>query len=213
MNEIDSTDVMLVLIGMIITVLITYLSGIGITRREAKHKTSEKIIDRKLAAYDELMVIAKSMRKIRFLEGNIDKNFPIHEKEAPVRYPIIFESVEEFNKWYMELLNIRNGSLEWLNIDATRELNFLQDYLVNINYYIESLKSKFNIKVLGCVVRQDFIDISNNLETIAFKFYTRKIFKLKIENKNRWHKYKREITNKRLNEVHMGIYKEYIDIL
>jgi hypothetical protein len=47
-----------------------------------------------------------------------------------------------------------------------RELNFVQDYFVTLYTKMSALPSA-NFPIVGCLVRQDFIDLSNGLEKTA----------------------------------------------
>jgi hypothetical protein len=84
-----------------------------------------------------------------------------------------------------------------------------------VNLYIttKNLNNTDNIQYLGCIVRQDFIDMSSSIEKMAFQFYSKKVFKLNIENKKKWHKYEKEVTSKRLDETHLKKYDHYISKL
>jgi hypothetical protein len=63
--------------------------------------------------------------------------------------------------------------------------------------YLEHVPSD-KFLLLGELIRQDFIGLSSSLEKTAFKFFQSGIGKLKPDSLDKWHKYKRPETEKRL---------------
>ena len=206
-------DVLLVLGGAIVPILIQYFSGIGILRREGKHRIAEKIIEKKLEAYEDLMVIAKSIRKVQIYKGELINDFPIEEKYGTYRYPSLLDSLDIYKQWLKDTVQIYERNSEWLDNDITREFNYFQDYIMSVDRVVNNLKSPDNIRTLGCLLRQDFINISKKIEKLAFKFYSKKVFKMKFENKSKWHKYDKDLTHKRLKNSHLLKYSKFIESL
>jgi len=97
----------------------------------------------------------------------------------------------------------------WLNTNLERELGFFQDYMVTLNMRIKG-QNDSNVKIIGLIVKQDFIDLASNLENLTFEFFRKDIYKLKINKHNEWHKYPKEITKKRMNET--ILFKEFKEI-
>lgn len=210
---IELKDMALIFIGVIITVFIQYVSGIGIIKKEAGHRIAEKIVEKKINAYDNLLLVINSMRNVKVYDKEIDERFPFEEQHAPHRHPLVLDSLENYYEWLDFIRDVYQNIGLWLDNDALKELYYFQDYINALDIRINNLKSKQNIDLFGCVVRQDFIDIALNLEKLAFSFYGKKIFKFKFNEKNKWHKYPKDVTVKRLNFSNLVKYKEYIETL
>ena len=75
-----------------------------------------------------------------------------------------------------------------------------QDYSVNLSQFLQTVDDK-NIPIIGCIIRQDFINFSASIRRLAYKYFYSDLEKLRLEDNLAWHKYKPEETMTRLNET------------
>jgi len=120
-----------------------------------------------------------------------------NEEGELMRYPKILQNKKEFgkfgNNWTSTMFNIA----DWLSNDLVRELYLFQDYSVNLRQFLQKVEDK-NIPIIGCIIRQDFIDFSTSIRRLAYKYFYSDLEKLRLEDNLAWHKYKPEETTKRL---------------
>ena len=97
-----------------------------------------------------------------------------------------------------------------MTTETKRELNFVQDYLVNLFQLLSNVDSNKYLAI-GQVIRQDFIDLSSTLEKKSFAFFKNDVRRLTLSDPEIWHKYKRTITEERLKET--ALFKQCEKIL
>lgn len=199
-------------VGGIVSYFFNYILSSKLKNKEARLKIIiDKFLDRKIGAYDKVIDFVNLTRTMSVFENNKidDLNVNFDKYDYPLRYPIALGSNKNFSEYEVEFLNLNNIYGRWLNTNITRELNFLQDYIVTLDSLIKNLNDS-EIREVGVTIRQDFIDIASNLEKLSFDFYSNGIFKLKIEDKNEWHKYKKEETYERFDNTMLSKYMEDI---
>lgn len=202
-------------IGIVSAGIITSFSNIIIKKKEAQFRIIDKLIDKKILAYDNLMDFISTTREMKCINNNqtvegLEFEFDVYDK--PYRYPKILENRQAYEQWYWLFINIYTNYSRWFNNDLLREINLLQDYIINVYKRIDEIKDEDLYKV-GIILRQDFIDFSSNLEKLCFKFYSKQILKLKIDNNEKWHKYKPMETSQRLNNTNLIKYITEIEKL
>jgi hypothetical protein len=114
------------------------------------------------------------------------------------RTPQIMLSREIFEDWFTRFTQLSMEGTSWLSTETKREVNFAQDYLVTLFIYLQDVPSD-DFPRLGEIIRQDFIELSSSLERKAFRFFERGIRKLRLDSLQKWHKYKRPETERRLS--------------
>lgn len=109
-------------------------------------------------------------------------------------------SYESFDDFLLKFSQAGAESSTWLSTGVTRELNFVQDYFVNLYEFLRDVQpDKF--PEIGQIIRQDFIDFSSSLEKLAFDFFAKDLTKIRLNDLSQWHKYPLKTTQKRLNET------------
>jgi hypothetical protein len=109
---VELKDILLVSAGAIGSIGIQYLFGIGMLKREGKQRITEKIVDKKIEAYEDMMLTAKSMRKVQRYEGEMPNDFPITEDNDLYRYPELLVTVDNFYNWYTDLITTYHSNGE-----------------------------------------------------------------------------------------------------
>ncbi|GCD13160.1 hypothetical protein [Clostridium tagluense] len=202
-------------IGVVSAGIITSFSNIIIKKKEAQFKIIDRLIDKKILAYDNVMNFISTTREMQITNNNqivedLGVDFDVYDK--PFRYPRVLENHQIYEEWYELFINLYTNYSMWFNNDLLREINLFQDYMINMYNIVHEIKDK-DLYITGIIIRQDFIDFSSNLEKLCFKFYSKQILKLKMENKEKWHKYKPNETKLRLSNTKLIKYKNGIENL
>lgn len=131
--------------------------------------------------------------------SNGDDNF--------ARGPWVLENKDTFENFYKRFIDIHSTSSTWLWVETTRELNYCQDYFLSLYGYITK-NANVDFDQLSNGVRQDFIDMAETLRKSSMNFLTDEMPKLNFDDLNKWHKYKKNVTVKRLGDSNLG--KKYL---
>jgi hypothetical protein len=195
MNQIirDNTSALIGVCGIFIGAVVTFIASWALTKRDYDLRLWDKLIDRRIDAHERLINHAHEMRVMVARNG-------LDESGEVMRYPQVLSSREVFEDWFTNTITSIGFASTWLSTPAKREANFLQDYLVTLHINLRSVPSS-RFPDVGLIARQDFIDISSNLERISYVFFNKDVRKLRLSNLNDWHKYPRSQTEKRLNET------------
>jgi len=122
------------------------------------------------------------------------------ESGEVARAPQVLHSKEDFEQWFIRFTQLTMEGTTWLTTGAKRELNFVQYYLVTLHQYLTGVPNEKYLPI-GQVIRQDFIDLSSDLEKKSFAFFGKEVRRLKLSNLKKWHKYKRSETERRLKKT------------
>lgn len=186
--------------GVLGGVLLTLLGSWLLKRHEYKLRLWDKLIDRKINAHDNVIRSSQEMRKTSPIGGR-------NEDNQIRRIPHVLQSREVFDDFFTNFTTETLSDSSWLTLATRKELNFIQDYLVNVHEQI-ALLSDADLEVLAETVHFDFIELSSSLEKVAYSFYEKEVLQLKIGNLKDWHKYDLDITLKRLGQTRL--YLNYI---
>jgi hypothetical protein len=197
MNQLirDNASALIGVSGVVIGAFITFLASWALRKRDYDLRLWDKLIDRRIDAHERLINHAHEMRVMTARNG-------VDEDGEVLRYPQVLSSRDAFEDWFANTIRSIGFASTWLSTPAKREANFLQDYLVTLHINLRSVPSD-RFPDVGLIVRQDFIDMSSNLERMSFVFFDRDVRKLRLSNLNDWHKYPRQQTEKRLNETNL----------
>jgi hypothetical protein len=181
------------LLGVLGGGLLSFFGSLLLKKRDFNLRLWDKLIERRIKAHENVMALAVEMR-IMVPIGGVDQDGDVR------RAPQVLISKEEFDRWLTRFTQLSMEGTTWLTTDAKRELNFAQDYLVTLHQSISGIPSEKYLAV-GNIIRGDFIDISSSLEKKSFEFFESGIRKLKLDSLNKWHKYKRPVTESRLKQT------------
>lgn len=201
----QNTSAVFALIGAFGGSLISYIGSFLLKKRELNLRLWEKLIDRRIEAHDNVIVIALEMRVMVAL-GGFDNDGELR------RAPQVLISKDEFDRWFTRFTQLTLRGTTWLTTDAKRELNFVQDYLVNLHHNLSSVHSE-RFLLVGDVIRQDFIDLSSSLEKSAFGYFENGMNTLKLDSLDKRHKYERIVTDARLGKTKLMCNLDQIRII
>jgi hypothetical protein len=181
-----------VLLGAILTGGFALVNGWIMRNRDLNLKLWEKFLDRRITAHETVVALAIKMRFMCPL-GAV-------QNDEVVRAPQVMLSKERFDDWLAELSQSSAPVTTWLSTPVKRELNFVQDYLVTVHTKLAGASSE-QFPIVGALIRQDFIDVSNSLEKAAFEFFKGEARDLRLNDLAEHHKYPQAETIKRLEKM------------
>ena len=188
--------------GVLLGVGLTSIINWKLKSKEARLRILEKVFDRRLQAHEEVLEIARLLRTTVSTKS-IDKEANV------ITYPGVISNREVFDNFRGRFYQLVNFNTHWLDIDLFRELNFVQDYIGNVDIHLKDTQdTKFPDVAL--LIKQDFIDLAASLEAETIKFFDKDIHKIKINTKKQHHKFEKSQTIKRLQST--DLFKKWEEI-
>jgi hypothetical protein len=181
------------LIGTLAGGVLSFAAMLFLKQRDFNLKIADKLIERRIKAHEQVIAVALEMRVMATL-GGFNQNGEVR------RMPQVLISKEEFERWFTRFTQLTLEGSTWLSNDAKREVSFVQDYLVTLHLKLATVPSGKYV-VIGEYLPEDFRELSSSLEKKAFSFFERGIRKLKLDSLDKWHKYKRPVTESRLQQM------------
>lgn len=181
------------ILGALGAVVLTFVTQWLLRKRDYDLRLWDKLLERRIAAHEALINIAIEMRVMVGL-GGVDAEGEV------ARTPRVLLDRAVFHDFFARATGAGVVATTWLSIEARREFNFLQDYLGTLDMHTAEFPSE-RLREVGTIIRQDFIDISSSLERVAFAFLQRDVRRLSLGTLDEWHKFPREVTEKRLRET------------
>ena len=178
------------LLGAVVGGVLSYITSKRLKSHEFTLQVRGKLLDRQIAAHEDILKLAIDMR-IMTGTGELDTNGEV------IRFPVIISSQEQFLQWFTDFTNLQLKGTTWLSTATKREVNFVQDYLINLQRLLKDVHTDLYPHV-GRLIVEDFRDISNKLEKIAYQFFEGDVSESKLASLNDWHKYQLNETKKRL---------------
>ena len=183
------------LVGAFAGGMLSFFGSLILKNRDFKLRLWDQLAERKIKAHENVIELAVAMRVMMMLGGD-DENGELR------RSPQVLISKQEFESWFTRFTQLSLQGTTWLSVDAKRELNFVQDYLVTLHERLRPIPSDKYLAV-GVHIKNDFIDLSSSLEKAAFRFFETGVDKLALESLDEWHKYERSVTIDRLEKTQL----------
>jgi hypothetical protein len=187
--------------GLIIGSILTFVFSSNLKSKETKLKISEKLIDKRIDAHEQVLKLAKLMRSSH-TQNQFDSANEL------ITYPLIFLSEENYSDWRQNFFLITNEYSHWLSIKVHNELFYIQDYIVNLNKALENAPES-NYKSIGIILKKDFIEMSTNLEKEVVWYFEKGWSNLSVKRKGKYKLPKSE-SLKRLKKSNFT--KRYLEI-
>lgn len=178
------------LIGALGGGILSFFATGLLKRREFNLQLWAKLLERRIAAHENVIAVAVEMRVMVALGG-------VNAKSEVRRAPQVLISKEEFERWFTRFTQLTLEGTTWLSTATKREVNLAQDYLVTLHLHLQAISTDRYLEV-GELVRQDFIDLSSSLEKVAYDYFQSGVRKLRLDSLEAHHKYKRPETERRL---------------
>jgi len=191
----DNASAIFGVAGVLLGGVLTYAAGWRLRKRDYDLRMWDRLMERRIAAHEGVLSAALELRVMNVIGGR-------DEQGELRRAPLVLASREDFEDWFARVALVANAGSPWLSTEATREVNFMQDYVLTLHENARSVPSEL-FPELGVIVRQDFIDLSDSLERAAHSFFRRDIRSLTLRDADEWHKYPREETERRLNATRL----------
>jgi len=173
--------------------ILSFVAALAIKRREFNLQIRVKLLDRQIAAHENILVLAGEMRAM-YAPGGVDLRGEVR------RGPRVLLSKIDFDSWFTRFTELQLSGTSWLSTVTKREVAFVQDYLVTLHTHLTEVPDS-SCFALGEALREDFIDLSSSLEKRAFEFFEKGVRKSRLDSLDSWHKYKRHVTESRLKSM------------
>ncbi|SEJ16735.1 hypothetical protein SAMN05192553_102728 [Cyclobacterium xiamenense] len=183
------------MLGVLLGVGLTSFVNWKLKSKEAHLRILEKIFDKRLQAHEEVLEISRLLRTTVSTKS-------ADEGDNVITYPVIISSREEFDQFIRRFYELVNYNTHWLDIEVFRELNFIQDYIANVDILLKESNDD-SFKEVALIIKSDIIDLAASLEEITMTFFDKDIYAIKIKTKKQHHKYKRTQTIKRLHSTEL----------
>jgi hypothetical protein len=72
-----------------------------------------------------------------------------------------------------------------------------------VSLSLKDIPEKYYLEV-GKILKDDFLSLASSLEELTLKFFDKDIYKIKIDTKRKHHKYPKEVTMKRLENMNLS---------
>jgi hypothetical protein len=198
-------EILISLGGLIVGSFLTLIVQFYLSKKQTELSLSEKMIERRINAYNELYEKVKELRFMMpiMLINNEDEN------EKLKRKPRILLDLESLDDFINKTLDIYNRNSQWFSNDVVKEINYMQDYLLNVRTIFQDL-TKESKEVFASDIKDDFIELGTIIDKAILPFYKNKYLKLKEDiGLLKWHKLRKEETLKRINNTILA--KKYIN--
>lgn len=172
---------------------LSFWAAFVLRKRDFRLRTWEKLLERRMAAYESVMSIATELR-VMVGVGGLDPENEVR------RTPQMMRSKKEFEAWFVRFTTAGLGATTWLNLETRREMNLVQDYLVTLHVHLTDVPSTC-YSLAGELIRADFIDFSASLEKAAYTYFERDIHKLRLSSLKQHHKHEMDETQRRLGST------------
>jgi hypothetical protein len=190
LNRLFESEIIPTLLGIIIGSVITYFFGIKLKKNEMRLKIVEKFVDMRIRAHE---TIHDFSRQIMMTSTDGDKDID----GIIISFPLFLIDDNTFYNWKTQFITILRENAHWVNSETMKELNLMQEYLLNLGERLEKIDSK-DFKKVGYLIKGDIVEFSCNLEKSTFNFFTKGWQKFKISKTNETH-YPRKYRLDRLN--------------
>jgi hypothetical protein len=211
MSKIDASTVTIIAAatgaaGTLLGVVITQVIEVIRLGKESRIRQREKIIERRITAHEAMLSLADDMVVMEDLSDKVKQQ----DHELP-RGPIFLRSLNDFRDWYNGKFVARYSvNHAWLSTKTKREVNLLQDYLINLHKLAEQLQPT-NFPELSNDLRNDFIGFSNAIRKSSIKFLSSNAIKLDLKDLQDRHKYLPNETKQKLSTTQLA--KKYGKLL
>src|SRR5437868_3641028 len=113
------------LVGALGGGILSFVATALLKRREFNLQLWGKLLERKIAAHENVIAVAVEMRVMVAL-GGIDDQGQVR------RAPQVMLSRDEFEDWFTRFTQLTLDGTTWLTTETKREVNLAQDYLVTL---------------------------------------------------------------------------------
>ncbi|WP_314057965.1 hypothetical protein [Empedobacter brevis] len=189
-------------VGVIIGAFLAFISSSFLKRKETRLKISEKILDKKIEAHEDVLKLAKLLRSTL-----TDNNFTT--EMGLITYPIILANKENYLDWKTNLFSKVNNNSHWLSLSVHKELFFIQDYFINLDKTLENIPDE-NLKNVAIILKNDLIDLSTKLEKSIIEYFDKGWKDLKTISKKDTFKLDKNVSITRLKNYNH--YKRHLEI-
>ncbi len=182
-------------IGVLIGTLISFWTNYLIKSKETALRIHEKIFDKKVIAYENLLNLSQAMR--------ITNTTQIIDKTTVVKkYPNSLKNRESLISFAKKYNKSANENSFWVDIEIVRLLHFFKDYLTHLSITLKDIPEEQFMNA-GIIIKNDFLRYAHELETKVTVFFEMEIEKPKLKTRRGYFKYDDETYKKLLMDTEL----------
>lgn len=190
------------LIGVLIGTFLSFMTAWILKSRETRLKISGQLIEKRIDAHEQILSLAKTMRATVSLNK-------LNSENEYITYPIIFYNKANFQDWRRNFFLITNQYSHWLDLEVTRELFYIQDYITNLDKRIEKTPEN-NYLSIGIILRNDFLHMATCLEKTVINYFDKGWRSLRFKKEKGSSKYPKKLSLKKLDNS--NLFKRHLEI-
>jgi len=190
--------------GIVLGSIFTFLFQNILYKKQAVLKIAEKVMDKRIEAYDKIYVVVQKLRVMTHIgvREHVDPN------ERIIRKPFILSSYDILSDFINEMTDIYSQYSQWYSIALIRAYNYYQDYISNCSRYYLDLGD--DVEDFSISIKDDFIKLGVMFDEAIFQFYTKDCYRIGNSlDSGKWHKLPKEETEERMRNT--KLYKLYIN--
>lgn len=203
-----------IILGAIIPIVINHVY----VKKQETIKLKSKLVQDKIDVLREYKEFDVFMRLTVYLDKEIsDLNFDyeptIEDASAPtLRGLHILQSHETYNDWKLKNMVYMEKLKGLGNYYISSYTDYLLNYILNVDILVNSVPDTGMWEV-SIAVKNDFMDISKELNIIIDKYLNNTLYKLKNESYKKEDSMNQNKINKKLNETNLIKYRSQLSDL
>jgi len=161
----DNISAVFTLLGVVVGSLLSFLSTSALRMREARLRVTEKIIDQRIQAHEEIARWATS------LSNGYGVGHYRDAERTSVFAPGFMLSSDKFGEWKQEFSEIWDRYGFWISAGLHRELRLLSAYVQELSKILAHGYPE-NIWIVGVMIYEDFPAFMMQIQNQCYRYLT-----------------------------------------
>jgi hypothetical protein len=169
----DNISAVFTLLGVVVGSLLSFLSTSALRMREARLRVTEKIIDERIQAHEEIARWATSLSK------GYGVGYYKNAERTSVFAPTFMLSSDKFGEWTQEFRETWDRCGFWISAGLHRELDLFLAYVVELSNILADGYPE-NSWVVGVMIYEDFPAFRVEIRNQCYRYVTSDAFMLRV---------------------------------
>jgi hypothetical protein len=172
----DNISAVFTLVGVMIGALLSFWSSSTLRRKESRLRITEKILDRRIQAHEEVARWAESLDRWSGIGYRQD------DKRTNVLIPQFMRSAEEYREWAAGFSKLCERNRIWLSVTSYEMIELLRAYLAELESILARGHSE-NIWAVGVIIGDDFPALMASIQSTCYKYLFSGALELEVPEK------------------------------
>jgi len=169
----DNISAVFALAGVALGALLSFLSSHALEKREAEHRVTEKVLDRRIEAHEEIARWAES------LGGTYVIGYDENDEETEVVTPVFMCSPDAYVEWRRSLGELTGRYAVWLSAATDEQIKILDTYLYELEALLRRGRAE-NIWAIGAIVSRDLCTLMTRIQNTCYRYLSRDLLRLEL---------------------------------